>query len=87
MSYKRYLKLSSCFSLLIIDSKFKIEGPEDRKRGDMEVDGDGGADAGRDGRLPGRPFNRNTFGLSFGLKNHLSFGLRFPTLRKSSKMG
>ena len=31
----------------------KIEGPEDGERGDMEVDGDGGADAGRDGRLPG----------------------------------
>ena len=26
-------------------------------------------------------------GLSFGLKNHFSFGLRFPILRKSSKMG
>ena len=26
------------------------------------------------------------FGLSFGLKNHLSFGSRFPTLRKCSKM-
>ena len=32
-------------------------------------------------------FNRKKFGLSFGLKNHLSFGLRFPTLRKCSKMG
>ena len=28
-------------------------------------------------------FNRNNFGLSFSLKNFL----RFPTLRKSSKMG
>ena len=27
------------------------------------------------------------FGLSFGLKNNLSFGLRFPTLRNCSKMG
>ena len=27
------------------------------------------------------------FGLSFGLKNHLSFGLRFPTPRQCSKMG
>ena len=25
--------------------------------------------------------------MSFSLKNHLSFGLRFPTLRKRSKMG
>ena len=32
----------------------------------------------------GRQFN---FGLSFGLKNHLSFTWRFPTLRKCSKMG
>ena len=31
----------------------KIEGSEDGERGDMEVDGDGGADAERDGRLPG----------------------------------
>ena len=37
--------------------------------------------------VPGAQFNRNNFGLSFGLKNHLSFGLRFPTLRKNSKMG
>ena len=29
---------------------------------------------------PGAQFNRNIFGLSFGLKNHLSFGSRFPTL-------
>ena len=27
-----------------------------------------------------------SFGSSFGLKNHLSFGLRFLTLRKRSKM-
>ena len=30
---------------------------------------------------PGNQFNRNIFGLSFGLKNHSSFGLRFLTLR------
>ena len=28
----------------------------------------------------------NIFGLSFGLKNHLNFGLRFHTQRKCSKM-
>ena len=32
---------------------------------------------------PGRQFNRNVFGLSFSS----SFGLRFPKLMKSSKMG
>ena len=36
---------------------------------------------------PGWQFNRKIFGLSFGLKNNLSFDLRFPTLEKSSKMG
>ena len=35
----------------------------------------------------GALFNRINFGLSFGSKNHLSFDLRFPTLRKHSKMG
>ena len=30
----------------------------------------------------GAQFNGNIFGMSFGLKNHFSFGLRFPTLRK-----
>ena len=35
----------------------------------------------------GRQSNRNFFGLSYSLKNHLSFGLRFPTLIKSSKIG
>ena len=36
---------------------------------------------------PGWQFNRTHFGLSFGMiVNHLSFGLRFPTLRKRSKM-
>ena len=35
----------------------------------------------------GWKFNRKRFGLSFSLKNHLSFGLRFPTLRQSSEMG
>ena len=42
------------------------------------------------GRLAGgagTQFNRNIFGLSFGLKNHLSFGLRFSNMRKCSKMG
>ena len=34
-------------------------------------------------RTPGRRFNIK----KFGSKNHLSFGLRFPTLRKCSKMG
>ena len=34
----------------------------------------------------GTQFNRNIFGLSFGLKNQLSFGLRFSTLRKCSNM-
>ena len=29
---------------------------------------------------PGAQLNRRNFGLSFGLKNRLSFGLRFPTL-------
>ena len=33
-------------------------------------------------RVPEAQFNRKTFGLSFGLKNHFSFDLRFPTLRK-----
>ena len=27
------------------------------------------------------------FQLEFSLKNHLSFGMRFPSLRKSSRMG
>ena len=35
----------------------------------------------------GEQFNRENFGLSIGMKNHLSFGLRFPTPRKCSKMG
>ena len=42
---------------------------------------------GPDPLAAGAQFNRQNFGLSFGLKNHLSFGLRFPTLRKCSKMG
>ena len=46
---------------------------------------DGGE--GRKRQHPGAQFNRKLFGLSFGLKNHLSFGLRFPTIRKCSKMG
>ena len=29
---------------------------------------------------PGGKFNRNHFGFSFGVKNHLGFDLRFPTL-------
>ena len=29
----------------------------------------------------------NSIKKNFGLKNHLSFGLRFPTLQKCSKMG
>ena len=33
----------------------------------------------------GWQFNRKIFGLSFSLKNHLGFGLRFPTL--GSKLG
>ena len=37
--------------------------------------------------VPGCQFNRNNLSLSFCLKNHLSFGLRFPTLITSSKMG
>ena len=37
-------------------------------------------------RFSGAQFNRNIFGLSFGLKNQLSFGLRFSTLRKCSNM-
>ena len=39
--------------------------------------------------MSGRQFNRHFLCLSFSLKNqlnHLSFGLRFSTLRKSSKM-
>ena len=32
-------------------------------------------------------FKRNKFDLSFSLKTHLSFGLRFPTLRKSLTRG
>ena len=35
----------------------------------------------------GTRFNRKTFSLSFSLKNHLSFGLKFTNLRKSSKIG
>ena len=35
----------------------------------------------------GWEFNRNIFCLKSYLKNHLRFGLRFPTLIKSSKMG
>ena len=31
-------------------------------------------------RAAGKQFNRTIFGLNFGLKNHLSFGLRFPTV-------
>ena len=34
---------------------------------------------------PGAQFNRTYFCLSFSLKNHLSFGLRFLTPIKSSK--
>ena len=33
------------------------------------------------------PIQQKKFGLSFGLKNHSRFGLRFPTLRKCSKTG
>ena len=40
-----------------------------------------------EGEEAGGQFNRKSFGLSFGLKNGLGFGLRFPVLRKSSKMG
>ena len=37
---------------------------------------------------PGAQFNRHNFGLSFGLKNHLSFGLRIhPYSRKMFKNG
>ena len=36
---------------------------------------------------PGWQFNSKKFGLSFSLKNHLSFGLRFPKLIESSNMG
>ena len=35
----------------------------------------------------GRQFNRIFFGFSYSLKNHFSFGLKFPTLIKSSKIG
>ena len=35
----------------------------------------------------GTHFNRNNFDLSFGLKNNLSFGLRFPYTKKMSKNG
>ena len=35
----------------------------------------------------GWQFNRNFLGLNFSLKNHFSFGLRFPALIKSSKIG
>ena len=45
--------------------------------------GTAGVAAGRPGRK--LKFNRKKFGLSFGLKSHLSFGLRFPKLRKSLK--
>ena len=38
-------------------------------------------------RQEGWQFNRNHFGLSLRLKNHLSFGLIFPKLLKSSKIG
>ena len=34
---------------------------------------------------PGWQFNRSQIGLSFSLKYHLSFCLRFPTIIKSSK--
>ena len=34
---------------------------------------------------PGWQCNRNVFGSSFSLKNHLSFGLRFTTLQKGKK--
>ena len=37
--------------------------------------------------VPGTQFNRKTVGLSFSLKNHMRFGVRFPTQRKISKMG
>ena len=37
--------------------------------------------------MTGWQFNRKQFVLSFSLKNHLSFGLRFPPLIISSKMG
>ena len=36
--------------------------------------------------IPGAQFNRNLRNLGFGLKNHLSFGLRFPAIRKCSKI-
>ena len=48
-------------------------------------DGEGARDQRQ--RHPGRRINRQNFGLSFGLKNHLSFGLRFPEIRTCSKMG
>ena len=31
---------------------------------------------------PGRQFNGKTFSMCFSLKNHLSFGLKFPTYTK-----
>ena len=34
----------------------------------------------------GSQFNRKSFGLRFSLKSHLSFGLRFLTLIKSTTM-
>ena len=43
---------------------------------------DEGAELTRD---PGVQFNRNKFGLSFGLKNHSFFGLRFPYTKKMVK--
>ena len=37
---------------------------------------------------PQEPYSlEEKFGLSFVLKNHLSFGLRFPTVRKCLKSG
>ena len=56
------------------------QDPRGRPRGEdagvLDVDGRAGH--------PGRQFNKNNFGLSFGLENELSFGLRFPTLMKNS---
>ena len=56
------------------------EGDEDGGGG--EVGGEHAAHQVQVDYAPGAQFNRKKVGLSFGLKTHLSFGLRFPTLRK-----
>ena len=62
------------------------DGDDGGGQGVDDARGGGGVRGADERGEPGRRFNRQNFGFSFGLKNRLSFGLRFPTLRKTQKL-